>query len=219
MSVAAILPPETEALERALAAGMTDDLPAPLEILLDPYKTPAKWLPWLAYHHSVDLWFEDWPEERKREIIAQYAGVSVIYPGESLPEYKGTHEGALRYLSFVEATVLARISYPARFVLGRSALGITPLNHPAFKARWLVKVLLKKPVNAFVLGRSAAGRGALRPVDLTPIRRAKEALLVAKAPETEYLVSFAWRRRATFGDDILFGDSLPFGGFIQRNTL
>lgn len=214
-----IVPAECGALERALAAAMSDDLPVPYAQMMDPYQTPGAWLPWLAGHHSVDLWYDDWPEARKREIIAQYAGRSVIYPGEVLPEMKGSHTGALRYLAFVDAEVIDRVAYPARFVAGRAALGITPLNHPAFKARWLAKVILEKPVNAFVLGRSAAGRAALRTVDLTPIYRAKAALRVAKAPETEYLVSFAWRRRATFGDEIPFGDDLPVGGFIDRNIL
>ena len=218
-NVAVILPSSSGPFERAVAAGMSDDLPVPFAELLDPYQTREDLLPWLAAHHSVDLWYDDWPVERKREIIAQYAGVSTIYPGESLPELKGTHEGVLRYLAFVDATVLDSVSYPARFVLGKSSLSFTPLNHPAFKARWLVRVDLKKPVNTFVIGRSALGLGALRPVDLTPIHRAKEALRVAKASETEYLVSFAWRRMATFGDDIPFGDGLPFGGYVVRNTL
>lgn len=214
-----ILPTECGPFERALAAAMSDDLPVPYAQLMDPYQTPVAWLPWLAGHHSVDLWYDDWSEARKREIIAQYAGVSILYPGEVLPELKGTHAGALRFLSFVDAEVIDRVSYPARFVAGRAALGITPLNHPAFKARWLVKVMLEKPVNAFVLGRSAAGLGALRTVDPTPIHRAKNALRVAKAPETEYLVSFAWRRRVTFGDRPSFGDDLPFSGFVDRQTL
>jgi len=219
-AVGDLLPPGSAGeWEHAVAAGMSDELPVPYAVLMNPYQAPASFLPWLAAHHSVDLWYEDWPEEQKREMIAQYAGVSTRHPGESLPELKGTHEGALRFLSFVDAEVFDSVSYPARFVLGRSSPSFTPLNHPAFKARWLIKVLLKRPVNAFVLGRSALGLGALRPVDLTPIRRAKEALRVAKAPETEYLVSFAWRRQATFGDNIPFGEALPFGGFIQRNTL
>jgi len=70
--------------------------------------------------------------------------------------------------------------------------------------------------NAFALGQSAAGLGALRPVDLSPIHRAKAALRVAKAPAFEYVVTFAWRRQTAFRDEIPFSDELPIGGFIDR---
>lgn len=217
--LSAILPSSSGPFERAVAAGMSDDLPVPFAELMDPYQTREDLLPWLAAHHSVDLWYDDWPVARKREIIAQYAGVSTIYPGESLPELKGTFEGLKRYLWFVDAEVLARIAYPARFVIGFSALGITPLAHPPFKARYLIKVTLEKPVNAFVIGKSAVGLAALRPPSLEPIKRAKSAALVAKAPEVEYRVSFTHRRRIRFGDRIPFGDDVKFGAFVPRSTL
>ena len=219
MTVASLLPSHsTDPYEYALAAGLTDVLSIPYATLMDPYQTRAELLPWLAAHYSVDLWFDDWPEARKREAVAQAAGVSTLFPASPIGELKGTHEGALRYLAFVDAEVIDRIEYPARFVLGKSAFGITPINHPAFKKRWLVKVILKKPVNAFVLGRSALGVAALRTVDRTPIERAKKALDVARAPETEYLISTAWRRPATFEDDFPEG-SLPFGAYVDRTRL
>lgn len=219
-SLEKILPQHNPApWEQAAAEAMHDELPTDLAAAMNPYTTPAENLFHLAGHHSVDLWYEDWPEARKREIIAQYAGVSTLYPGTPLSELKGTHEAAVRFLEFVDAEVIAHIAYPARFVLGRSALGITPLNHPPFKARYLVKVALVKPLNAFVLGRSALGMGALRPIDREPILRAKRALIVSKAPETEYTVSFAWRRPATFADNIAMDGTLPFSGFINRTTL
>lgn len=217
--VAPLLPSNSGAFERALAAGMSDDLPVPYAQIMDPYETPVRFLPWLAFHHSVDLWYEDWPEARKREIIAQYAGRSTVRPGDRLPEYKGTHEGVIRFLGFVDAEVIDFVSYPARFVMGLSSPSFTPIGHPPFKARWLVKVLLDKPANAFVLGLSALGKAALRSVDLTPVKRAKEAMRAAKAPETEYLITTAWRRPIIVGDDISFGDELPIGGFIDRTHL
>ncbi|MDG3580420.1 phage tail protein I [Rhizobium sp. YJ-22] len=219
-AIGKLLPPSsTQAWEYAIAAGMSDELPVPYAQLMDPYETPAQWLPWLAGHYAVDLWYEDWPEARKREIIAQYAGVSVVYPGEALPELKGSHIGVLRYLSFVDADVIDFISYPARFVMGLSAPSFTPVGHPPFKARYLVKVMLDKPVNAFVLGLSALGHGAVRNVDLTPVRRVKEAMRIAKAPSTEYLVTAAWRRQITFADEILIADGRPIGGFIDRTHI
>lgn len=239
-AVAPLLPPlSTDPYEYATAAGMSDDLPVPFGQIMDPYQTPAAFLPWLAAHHSVDLWFDNWTTARKREIIAQYAGVSTTYPGESLPELKGTHEGALRYLTFVDAEVIDLRSYPARFVMGLSSASFTPIAQPPFRALWLVKVLLEKPFNGLVMGRSALGSwsvppltfgaaafltygeatgAALRDVDIQPILRAKRALDIARAPETEYLVSFAWRRPATFDDPYTEG-ALPFGGYVDLDHL
>ena len=214
-----ILPGNSDTFEKALAHAMSDELPVPYAQILDPYQTPVAWLPWLAAHYSVDLWFDDWAVATKREMIAQCAGLSETYPGEQLGDLKGTFEGLKRYLWFVGATVIDRVAYPARFVFNQSALGITPINHPAHKARYLVKVTLERPFNAFEIGRSAMGIAALREVDLEPIRRAKTALRVSKAPETEYVVSFARRRRATFGDGLTFDDELHFGGYIDRVRL
>ncbi|WP_319533423.1 phage tail protein I [uncultured Cohaesibacter sp.] len=120
-------------IEKAMAAGMSDDLPVDYATIMDPYQTPAKWLPSLAAHYSVDLWFSDWPEERKREMIAQCAGLSTIYPGEQLAELKGTLEGLKRFLWFVDAEIVDRIAYPCRFVLGRSSPSFTPLQFPGLQ--------------------------------------------------------------------------------------
>lgn len=209
-SVETTLPSSSGVFERALAAGMSDDLPIPFAQVMDPDTTPAPFLPFLASHRSVDLWYDDWSELRQRQMICE---------APDLAELKGTHEGVVRFLGFVDAEVVDFVSYPARFVMGLSSPSYTPIGHPPFKARWLVKVLLDKPVNAFVLGLSALGRGALRKIDLTPVRRAKEAMRVAKAPETEYLITTAWRRQITFADEILIADGHPVGGYIDRTHL
>lgn len=205
-----LLDPEAQAFERVLARAMSDDLPVPIADIMNPATTPAEFLPFLAAHESVDLWFDDWPEARKRQMVAEALELAGL---------KGTHTGVVRYLGYVDAEVIDTVAYPARFVFGRSSPTFTPINHPPFKARYLVKVLLERPFNAFEIGRSALGFAAARTVDLEPIRRAKLAMSIAKAPEAEYLVSFAWRRAATFGDAILFDDAAPFGAFIDRATL
>jgi phage tail P2-like protein len=208
--VGQLLPPSSDTFEEAVAIAMSDDLPIPYVQIMDPDTTPMEFLPFLAAHRSVDLWYNDWSEARKRQMVSE---------AEELAGLKGTHEGIVRFLGYVDAEVLDWVDYPSRFVLGRSSPSFAPLNHPAFKKRWLVKVLLKKPVNAFVIGRSGLGQGGLRPVDLEPIRRAKHAMLVAKAPETEYLVSFAWRRPLTFGDGATFADAPHFGAYVDRDRL
>ena len=48
----------------------TTDIPVPYRELFDPYKCPVDFLPWLASNWSVDLWYSDWPESTKRNIIA-----------------------------------------------------------------------------------------------------------------------------------------------------
>ncbi|WP_306180487.1 phage tail protein I [Rhizobium sp. AN73] len=135
----------SEAFEKALIAGMTDDLPIPYDVIMDPYRTPARFLPWLAAHHSVDLWYDDWSEERKREMIAQCAGLSTDYPASPLAALKGTLVGLKRYLAFVDADIIDRIAHPARFTFGRAVIGRTPIAHQPFTAHYLVHVTLRAP--------------------------------------------------------------------------
>lgn len=217
--VKALLPASSQAFERAIAAGMSDTLPVPLDIVMDPYRTPAAFLPWLAGDHSVDLWFDDWSEARKREMVAQCAGVSIVYPASPLGALKGTLEGLKRYLEFVDAEIVDRIAYPSRFTLGRAVLGRTPVGHQPFVAHYLVKVLLQAHVNRFQIGRSAIGRSALTLVDQERLRRAKLAMAISKFAETQYTVTFAWRRGITFQDNLPIDGSHVFGGFIDRTRL
>lgn len=209
----------SEAFEKALIAGMTDDLPIPYDIIMDPYRTPVRFLPWLAAHHSVDLWYDDWSEERKREMIAQCAGVSTDYPASPLAALKGTLVGLKRYLAFVDADIIDRIAHPARFTFGRAVLGRTPIAHQPFTAHYLVHVTLRAPKNHFQIGRSAFGRAALTSVDLEPIRRARRAMVTAKTPDTLYTVSFAWRRPITLQDAVNIDGGTSPGGYRQRQYL
>lgn len=205
-----LLPPNRSVFEEGLVDALTDDLPVPFRGIMNPETAPAEWLPFLAVNESVDLWYSDWPEARKRQMIAEAIELAAL---------KGTHEGAVRYLSYVDAEVVDTVSYPARFVMGQSALGITPINHPPFKARYLVKVYLARPVNAYEMYRSAIGKAALRSVDRTPVMRAKRALEVSKAPETEYLISVAWRRQNALRDEIALSDERNLGGWTDRTRL
>lgn len=216
---AAHLPGNSGPFERAAASGMSDELPIPYAEIMDPYRTPARFLPWLAAHHSVDLWFDDWPEARKREMIAQCAGVSMAYPASPLAALKGTLAGLHRYLAFVDAEIIDRIAHPARFTMGRAVIGRTPIAHRPFVAHYLIKVRLKGARNRFQVGRSAFGRSAVTEVDLEPIRRAQRAMTTAKTPETLYSVTFAWRRSITFNDNITIDGSSAFGGYRDRQRL
>lgn len=214
--VASILPKNSREFEKAAAKAMSDDLPMPIRQIMDPMETPAEWLPFLAAHHNVNLWYDDWSEERKREIIAHFSGRSVAYPGETLPDLIGTRCGLVRYLSYVDAEIIDRIVHPQPFTFGRAVLGRTPINHKAFVAHYLIKVLLEPPPNGFRIGRSAFGHNALTPVDLEPLRRVKAAIRAAKGPATKYSVNFAWRRKITLDDRIAIDGSHIVDGWIDR---
>ncbi|WP_375261865.1 phage tail protein I [Palleronia sp.] len=219
MSVASILPQNATPMERALARATSDELPVEYGQILDPYRTSLDWLPWLAAHHGVPLWFEDWPEARKREITAHSAAVSAAYPGERLCELVGTRLGLKRLLAYVDAEIIDSRVHPARFIIGRAILGQTPINQQPFTGRYLVKVLLTSRPSAHRIGQTALGRGALNGADPEPLRRAKAAMRAAKVPATQYSVTFAWRRRVTLADTTTFDQPPRIDGWTDRTRL
>lgn len=68
-----LLPPGSSALERRLAQACSgiSDLNVPLRDLWNPWKCPAKFLPYLAWAFSVDSWDENWIEAEKRAVISE----------------------------------------------------------------------------------------------------------------------------------------------------
>lgn len=204
------LPSNATAFERAAGEGFSDVLPVPIREIVNPFQTPVAFLPFLAAHESVDLWFSDWVEARKRAMVAE---------APVLARFKGTRHGAIRFLSYVDAEIIHAISYPARFVLGRAIIGHTPIGHPPFVARYLVKIVTHKPPRAHVIGRSPIGRRVLRTPSREPFNRALAALRAAKAPETEYRVSFAHKRPIQLSDGIPLDGSYRLGGYIDRRFL
>jgi phage tail-like protein len=210
MSVAAILPSNATAFERAVAAGLTDTLPVPIRDILDPAVTPEAFLPFLAAHDSVDLWFSDWSVGRKRAMVEEAV---------TLARLKGTRAGVIRFLSYVDGTLVDAISYPERFILGRAIIGRTPINHPAFVARYLVKVETFKKPRAFILARSILGRHILKTPDRTKLRRALAAIRVAKALESEVRVDFAHKRQTTLDDGMPLDPGSLLGAWRARSQL
>lgn len=209
-SARALLPSNSRPFERAAADAMSDILPVPIAQIMDPATTLAGFLPFLAFHESVDLWFDDWPAARKRQMVAEALDLAAL---------KGTREGLHRFLSYVDAEVTWLIAHPARFVVGRSAIGVRPVAHRPMVAHYIVKVPLQRPANALRIGRAALGRAALTRVDLEPLRRAKIAMSISKDVASLYTVTFAHRRRARFGDRLPMDGSIKFGGFIHRPRL
>jgi len=68
-----LLPPNSTAIERALAGTPDEELLAPelLASLWDATKCPAAALPWLAWALSVDEWDTAWSEAEQRRVIAE----------------------------------------------------------------------------------------------------------------------------------------------------
>ncbi|MDE1464786.1 phage tail protein I [Spartinivicinus poritis] len=92
-----LLPSNLTELERDLEAALADAkalIPIPLETIWHPYQCPTPLLPYLAWAVSVDHWQSSWPEQIKRQVIANSIEVH---------EIKGTRralEKALAALDF-----------------------------------------------------------------------------------------------------------------------
>ncbi|OYX00814.1 MAG: phage tail protein I [Bosea sp. 32-68-6] len=209
-AVGDILPPSRTSFEVAVAAGMSDTLPVPLRQVMNPLEAPESFLPFLAAHFSVDLWYSDWPLSRKRMMIANAI---------PLARMKGTRQAAIDFLAYVDGALVDALAHPTRFAMGRGIVGRTPIGHPPFMARYLVKVETVKEPRACVLGRGIIGRSIIKASARVPLGRCLEALKVAKAPETQIRVDFAHMRPVTFGDGFTFSDGLTFGRYVDRTVL
>lgn len=70
---AVILPTSASELNRLMAAtevARSDGIDEIISTLWNPYACPAEFLPFLAWALSVDVYDDEWPEDRKREVIA-----------------------------------------------------------------------------------------------------------------------------------------------------
>lgn len=210
MTALDILPANAQPFERASAAGLADNLPVPLRQILDPATSPAPFLPFLAAHASVDLWYGDWSDARKRLMIA-----SAI----SLASQKGTRAAAAAFLPFVDGVLVDALRYPARPFAGRAFADRAVADAPPWKARYLVRVPSVLPTEAAVAGRAFAGRSFARRLDLEPIRRAIAALRVAKSDAAEIRVDFQNWRPLRAGDAVPAGGGYRAGQHLQRSKL
>lgn len=205
-----ILPRNAQVFEKAIARAMMDRLPVPLRQIMDPQTAPDEWLPFLAAHDSVDLWFPDWSDDRKRTVISNAINDAAL---------KGTRAGSIEFLGYVDGTLLDTLAYPSPFIIGRGIMGRTPLGLSPFLAFYLIKVLTYAPKLCFVMGRSAIGTVADVTPDPTPLNRCLIALRVAKGPETEILVDFTFKRLLTLGDAPLLDGSHTLGDYVDRSQL
>jgi hypothetical protein len=103
-----VLAPNATVFERTLASqvdrllGLDTDR---LRRLWDPYLCHIDDLPYLAWSFSVDIWDPDWPEMKKRRVVANAVAHHRI---------KGTKAGMATYLDLVDASLKKLVVPPAR---------------------------------------------------------------------------------------------------------
>lgn len=209
-TAADLLPRDAGTFEKAVGLAVTDTLPVPIRQIVDPAQTPSAFLPFLAQNESVDLWFEDWTDDRKRAMIAEAV---------SLASRKGLRIGAVRFLSYVDATLVDARAYPAPFIFGKALIGRTPIALPAFRAHYLVRVDTTLEPGSFVIGRGVIGRNAIKFQSRDKFERALTALRVAKSPETEIRVDFGFMRPLQLGDGPLLDSGVLLGSYITRTKI
>ena len=68
-----LLPHNSTKLERTLdqTAQFCTDLDIDYQMIHDPWRAPSQFLPFLAWMRSVDEYDDDWPEIKKRSVIAE----------------------------------------------------------------------------------------------------------------------------------------------------
>jgi P2-related tail formation protein len=205
-----ILAPDATTYEKTLFRDLSQEITLDIRQSFNPLTADVSILPFLAINESVDLWYDDWTDERKRQMIVEALELSSL---------KGTYDGSVRYLGYVDGTIVDSISYPKRFVFGHGVIGRTPIGHMPFLARYLVKIETQRPPRAFVMGRAVLGRSRIKTHSRERLLRGLAALRIAKAPESEYRVDFAHKRLARIGDGIHLDDNYQLDQFLDRTRL
>ena len=115
-----LLPPNATKLEKAIAGptGRIDNaIPVPIDKLLNADECPAAYLPWLAWHMSLDLWDWRWDETKRRAVIARAV---------ELNRMKGTAHAIRTYCNIMDSEAVQIVVPPQEFYIG----------NPLTKAEW-----------------------------------------------------------------------------------
>lgn len=206
-----LLPSNASPLEHGLDDATARVVPVPIATSLDAQDAPVAFVPFLAHREGVTLWFDDWPEARKRQVAENWL--------QDYARIIGTRPAADDFLALVDASVVHRLSYPAPFVVGDVPVGSRLVNQQHHTAHFLVSVDLVEQAEALAVGAVPVGDGALAPPDDEPITRALTALRAAKSPDTEYRAHFDTRRPSSTGDRPSTSDALPVGHYRDRVEL
>jgi phage tail-like protein len=206
------LPANATTYEKSVVRDISEYLVADLRKAVDPNQTPVDFIPFLAAHESVDLWYEDWTEARKRQMIAE---------APVLARYKGTRKGTIEFIKYVDATLVDALAYPAKFVFGNARIGRTPIGLQPFVARYLIKISTTKEKKSFMMTRGVIGRDFLKAPDREPFERAFVALRISKAPETQMRVDFAYKRQLELSDGPLLDNDGMYnlGDYVDRTKI
>jgi hypothetical protein len=122
-----ILAPNATVYERTLASQVDRLLELDIDRLRrlwDPHRCHIDDLPYLAWSFSVDIWDPQWPEAKKRRVVADAVAHHRI---------KGTKAGLATYLDLVDAKLRELIVPPAR------GYRIPAMTNEAFMS-WLLKL-------------------------------------------------------------------------------
>lgn len=126
MTRQSLLPPNHMLFEEAadLTGARIDEIPVAIPKLVRSYEIPATPLAWLAWGLSVDLWEQDWPEEKRRTLAAR-----------SLPMHarKGTQGSIAEHIRIMGADPRRFIVPPANTFLMQ---GLTEEERQAFLDRF-----------------------------------------------------------------------------------
>jgi len=121
-----LLPPNHTQFEEAadLTGARIDELPVEIPKLVRPYDIPSTHLAWLAWNLSVDLWEQDWREDKHRVLAAR-----------SLPMHarKGTQASIAEHIRIMGADPRRFIVPPAKTYLME---GFTEEERNAFLDRF-----------------------------------------------------------------------------------
>lgn len=219
MSSDTILPHNATPFELALEDVLARAPDVPFDQIRDPATAPVDFLPFLAAHHGVRLWHDDWPEERKRAVIAAHAGTDPNHPGRRLASLVGTRLGLVEYLGFVDAEILDAQSHPAPFVVGETPVKTHRVNLPAFTGDYLVRVQLDEPAAPFIVGYTPVADGAVSAVSDEPLSRALGAFRAAKSAGHSALCFFDTRTPITTLDAPSTADAVMTGSYRDRMEL
>lgn len=115
-----LLPPNATEAEKALVdtIGSQSELSIPIDTLYNAQKCPVSFLPFLAWAVSVDFWDPDWPEQQKRDIIAESLYL------HSIKGTIGAVRRAVRLLGY-EIEILENKGGPAQFEILADITGNT----------------------------------------------------------------------------------------------
>ncbi|WP_019833768.1 phage tail protein I [Sphingomonas sp. PR090111-T3T-6A] len=106
-----LMPPNATALERAVDATVATRFPLPTDLISatwNPDTCPTDLLGYLAAAYSIDLWFDDWPEARKRQVIRD---------AYDLHRKKTTLAGIKAHVALVDAEVVKVVRPPSKLFL------------------------------------------------------------------------------------------------------